>query len=47
MYLSIRNDYVNGTGTSPVVFVKAIYLLPDYRNQGIGKEFIRYAEDYA
>ena len=47
MNLSIRNDYVNGTDTSPVVFVEAIYVLPDYRKQGIGKEFIRYAENYA
>ena len=47
MHLSIRNDYVNGTDTSPVVFIEAIYVLPDYRKQGIGKEFIRYAENYA
>jgi len=47
MYLSIRNDYVNGTDTSPVAFVEAIYVLPDYRHQGIGKEFIEYAEKYA
>jgi len=47
MYLSIRNDYVNGTDTSPVVFVEAIYVLPDYRHHGIGKEFIEYAEKYA
>ena len=47
MNLSIRNDYVNGTDASPVVFVEAIYVLPDYRHQGIGKEFIKYAEEYA
>ena len=47
MNLSIRSDYVNGTDTSPVVFVEAIYVLPDYRRQGIGKEFIEYAEKYA
>ena len=47
MYLSIRNDYVNGTNTSPVAFVEAIYVLPDYRQQGIGKEFIEYAGKYA
>jgi len=47
MYLSIRNDYVNGADTSPVAFVEAIYVLPDYRQQGIGKEFIEYAGKYA
>lgn len=47
MNLSIRHDYVNGTDTSPVVFVEALYILPDYRQQGIGREFIEYAENYA
>jgi aminoglycoside 6'-N-acetyltransferase I len=47
MHLSIRSDYVNGTDTSPVAYVEAIYVLPDYRKQGIGKEFIKYAEKYA
>ena len=47
MNLSIRNDYVNGTDTSPVVFVEALYVLPDYRAQGIGRELIAYAETYA
>ena len=47
MHLSIRNDYVNGTDTSPVAFIEAIYVLPEYRNQGIGKEFIEYAEQFA
>jgi len=44
MYLSIRNDYVNGADTSPVVFVEAIYVLPGHRQHGIGKEFIEHAE---
>ena len=47
MNLSIRSDYVNGTDTSPVVFVEAIYILPDYRHRGIGRKFIEYAEKYA
>ena len=47
MNLSIRHDYVNGTNTSPVVFVEAIYVLPDYRKQGIGRAFLAFAEQYA
>ena len=47
MHLSIRTDYVNGTETSPVVFIEAIYVLPDYRKQGIGREFLEYAEQFA
>ena len=47
MHLSIRNDYVNGTDSSPVLFVEALYIQPDYRKQGIGKAFLEYAEQYA
>ena len=47
MHLSVRSDYVNGTDTSPVVFVEAIYVLPEYRKHGIGREFIEYAERFA
>jgi len=47
MHLSIRNDYVNGTDTSPVVFIEAIYVSPDYRKQAIASTFINYAENYA
>ena len=47
LHLSIRSDYVNGTDTSPVMYVEAIYVLPEYRNYGIGREFIEYAEDFA
>ena len=47
MNMSVRNDYVNGTNTSPVVFIEAIYVLPEYRKRGIGNKFITYAERYA
>jgi len=45
--LSIRNDYVEGTSTSPVGYVEGIYVLPDYRNKGIAKEFISFAKEWA
>jgi aminoglycoside 6'-N-acetyltransferase I len=47
MHIAIRSDYVNGTDTSPVVFIEAIYVLPEYRKRGIGREFIEYAERFA
>jgi len=47
VHLSIRTDYVNGTDTSPIVFVEAIYVLPDYRKKGIGKALLDYAEAIA
>lgn len=46
MNLSIRSDYVNGTDTTPVVFVEAIYVLPEYRKQGIARAFISFAEKF-
>jgi len=47
MHLSIRSDYVNGTDTSPVLYLEAIYILLDYRNKGIARAFIGFAEEMA
>ena len=47
MNISIRSDYVNGTATSPVVYIEAIYVLPEYRKKGIGQELIQHAEAVA
>ncbi len=32
---TLRHDYVNGTSTSPVVFLEGIYVAPDHRRQGV------------
>lgn len=45
--VSIRHDYVNGTDTSPVVFIEALYVLPQYRQQGIARELLSQAEQFA
>jgi len=45
--LSIRRDYVNGTDESPVAFVEAIFVLPEYRRQNIARKLIEHAEGYA
>lgn len=34
---ALRNDYVNGCKTSPVVFLEGIYVRPDARRQGIAR----------
>ena len=34
---SLRHDYVNGCGTSPVTFVEGIYVRPERRGAGIGR----------
>ena len=46
-HLSVRSDYVNGTDSSPVAFIEAIYVLPEYRKQGIARKFVEYAEWFA
>jgi aminoglycoside 6'-N-acetyltransferase I len=37
---SLRHDHVNGTETSPVVFLEGIYVAPEFRRQGIAKELV-------
>ena len=37
---AIRNDYVNGTKTSPVAFLEGIYVSPSFRLNGIAKSLI-------
>lgn len=34
---SKRVDYVNGTGTSPVIFVEGLYVAPDFRRLGVAR----------
>lgn len=37
---SLRRDYVNGTDSSPVVFLEGIYVAPEHRRQGIAQRLI-------
>ena len=45
--LSIRNDYVEGTSTSPVAYVEGIYVKPAYRNRGIARQLVEFAKQWA
>jgi len=47
LHLSIRSDYVNGTSTSPVVYIEGIYVLQEYRKHGVGRKFLDFAESIA
>ncbi|MGQ5522844.1 aminoglycoside 6'-N-acetyltransferase [Chitinimonas sp. PSY-7] len=38
---SLRNDYVNGTDTSPVAFLEGIYVAPEFRRQGIAAQLVK------
>jgi aminoglycoside 6'-N-acetyltransferase I len=39
---TVRNDYVNGCATSPVVFLEGIYVEPWARRQGIARTLVVY-----
>ena len=45
--ISIRNDYVEGSNSSPVGYIEGIYVKPEFRKQGIAKRFIVLAEDWS
>ncbi|GAA0893000.1 hypothetical protein GCM10009122_26790 [Fulvivirga kasyanovii] len=42
--LSLRKDYVEGTTSSPVGYVEAIYVKPEYRRSGIAKDLMATGE---
>lgn len=37
---ALRHDYVNGTESSPVVFLEGIYVAPEHRRQGVAQQLI-------
>lgn len=45
--LCFRQDYVNGTDSSPVAFVEGLYTVPARRRQGIAAQLMRAAENCA
>ena len=45
--LSIRNDYVEGSSSSPVAYVEGIFVDSRHRRAGIGRDLIGQAERWA
>jgi aminoglycoside 6'-N-acetyltransferase I len=45
--LSIRQEYVEGSDTSPVGYVEGLYVEPEYRKQGIASELVRMGETWS
>ena len=43
---SIRTDYVEGAEQSPTCYLEGIFVDPDYRNNGISKQFIQLGEKW-
>ncbi len=44
---SLRNDYVEGTESSPVGYLEAIYVKDEYRNKGIARKLVAECEKWA
>lgn len=44
--ISIRNDYVEGSATSPVGYIEGIYVKKEYREKGIAKLLLKEAEKW-
>lgn len=42
--ISVRKDYVNGTETSPVLFLEGIFVLPQCRGMGVSRALCLAAE---
>lgn len=45
--LSLRYDYVPGATKRPVAYVEGIFVRADFRQQGLGKQLIQHAEEWA
>lgn len=43
----LRNDYVEGTETSPVGYLEGIFILEGYRKRGYAKELLQACEAWA
>jgi len=44
---ALRHDYVNGCKTSPVAFLEGIFVRPEDRASGIGRNLLRSVESWA
>lgn len=44
--VSIRNDHVEGTSTSPVGYLESIYVAPEYRNRGVARALFQQGESW-
>lgn len=44
---SVRNDYVNGTDSSPVGFLEGVYVKPAGRRQGVGGALVQVVMQWA
>jgi aminoglycoside 6'-N-acetyltransferase I len=44
---SKRVDYVNGTSSSPIAFLEGLYVVPDWRRQGVARTLVDSVVEWA
>jgi|DewCreStandDraft_2_1066082.scaffolds.fasta_scaffold26866_1 aminoglycoside 6'-N-acetyltransferase I len=47
LHISLRNDYVEGSNSSPVGYVEGIFVSEEYRGNGISKRLVGAGEQWA
>lgn len=47
IHIGIRNDYVEGSSSSPVAYIEGIYVKPLSQKSGIGRKLVAAAEAWA
>ncbi len=47
IHLGTRNDYVEGSSSSPVAYIEGIYVKPSSQQLGIGRKLVEVAERWA
>jgi len=45
--LSLRNDYVEGTDSSPVGYIEGVYVKPGFRRRGIAEKLVEHAKEWS
>ena len=43
----LRQDYVEGCQNGPTAYLEGIFIIPDYRSQGIGDKLLSFAISWA
>ena len=46
-HCTLRTDYVEGTESSPVGYLEAVFVLPEYRRCGVARQLVHYSEKWA
>ncbi|WP_299532923.1 aminoglycoside 6'-N-acetyltransferase [Ulvibacterium sp.] len=44
--VSIRHDYVEGSNSTPVGYIEAIFIKPDYRKHGVARKLVDLGEQW-